>query len=328
MLYSRTIPLLTLALLTGLTGLSGLVGCSHVGRPQVIYLARHGQTEWNRKSRLQGDPDLDQVGYINRLSLWKLLRKQPLGAIYTSERQRTRRTAELLARQHKLTIKTRAALNEINPGIFEGICYHQLKGAADSAELQECVVAARSSRPEATLRYARAAFKRVWGDRVDGKPPLGQSFRELVEQVKPFVKELDRSLKTSEVLVVGHGVVNRALLHYLLGWSLQAVNKLRQGNDQVYKIELAGTPTVSLYTPGVGWKRCSPPKPGDRHLDCAPGSQCGAGGSARARARARACARPGLGACRGSRPRSRAGPRASARHLSRSLITRKVAWAA
>jgi len=269
--YSRFLSLSALALITGVTGVTGVTGCSHVGRPQVIYLARHGQTEWNRKSRLQGDPDLDQVGYINRLSLWKLMRKRPLGTIYTSERQRTRRTADLVARQHKLPIKTRAALNEIAPGIFEGICYHQLKSDQPQDE-QGCVVAARSSRPEATLRYARAAFKRGWGDRVDGKPPLGQSFRELVEQVKPFVKELDRGLRTSEVLVVGHGVINRALLHHLMGWSLQAVNKLRQGNDQVYKIELAGAPVVSLYTPGVGWKRCTiPPKPGDRHLDCAPG---------------------------------------------------------
>ena len=47
-----------------------VVGCGHVGRPQVIYLSRHGQTEWNRVARMQGDPDLDAVGYVNRLSLW------------------------------------------------------------------------------------------------------------------------------------------------------------------------------------------------------------------------------------------------------------------
>ena len=97
--------------------------CHTMGTPKVIYLARHGQTEWNRVGRFQGDPDLDPVGYANRVSLWLQLRDRPLKAIYTSALQRTQRTAELLAKEKKLPIQPRAEINEIHPGVFEGLCY-------------------------------------------------------------------------------------------------------------------------------------------------------------------------------------------------------------
>ncbi|MDX1572356.1 MAG: hypothetical protein R3200_17880, partial [Xanthomonadales bacterium] len=61
--------------------------------------------------------------------------------------------------------------------------------------------------------------------------------------------------------------------HQLLGWPLKKVMRLRQANDQVYRIEKPGTAEqrIFLYTPGTGWKACSPPeRPGVRHLDCAP----------------------------------------------------------
>jgi probable phosphoglycerate mutase len=247
-------------------------GCATVGHPKVIYLARHGQTEWNRKSRFQGDPDLDAVGYVNRFSLWRLTRKRPLHTIYTSERLRTRRTAELVSRQHDLPIKQRAALNEIEPGVLEGFCFGQVMPRKTEYRERNCEVQARSSTPEATLIHARKVLRRAWRDRIDGKIPLGESFRDVVERTRAFTDELSRGLADREVLVVGHGVVNRALLHHLFKWPLQAVARLRQDNDQVYRIEGAntGAPRLFLYTPGTGWRRCSPPRKGNRHLDCHP----------------------------------------------------------
>jgi broad specificity phosphatase PhoE len=248
-------------------------GCGHIGRPDVIYIARHGQTEWNRQFRFQGDPDLDPVGYVNRASLWMLLKERPIHSIYTSELLRTRRTAELVALQHKLPVQTRAALNEIDVGVVKGICYSHLEPDKADPRAQTCRVKARGSRPEATLKALRPLFHKWWGDRMDGKAPLGQNFREVVQQTTSFVEELGRGLKGREILVVGHSVVNRALLHHLLGWSVAAVAGLRHENDQVYRVEGAstGSPRVSLYTPGAGWRPCrTAPRPGDRHLDCSP----------------------------------------------------------
>jgi broad specificity phosphatase PhoE len=264
MLMARFLPVTST-----LVCLLAVQGCGHIGKPKVIYLARHGQTEWNRKVRFQGDPDLDSVGYINRVGLWLLFKDRPVTAVYTSERLRTRRTAELVARQHKLKIQTRAALNEIDPGVMEGLCRSQV--VRKVTEGQDCAVRVRGSRPEQTLKAVRKLYKAAWWDRLDGKLPLGQSFRDMIEQVRPFVEELERGLKDREVLVVGHGVVNRALLHHLMGWPLKLVSRLRQDNDQVYRLETGrGPPSLSLYTPGVGWRRCSPPTRPVARLNCAP----------------------------------------------------------
>jgi broad specificity phosphatase PhoE len=246
-------------------------GCGTVGRPEVVYIARHGQTEWNRVGRFQGDPDLDPVGYINRANLWLVMKDRPLAAIYTSQRLRTRRTADLVARQHRLPLNVRPALNEIEPGVFEGMCISELVEEPRPWQ-EQCEVKSRGSNPEATLEKLRPMFKKAWVKRVDGRMPLGQSMHDLSRQVRTFVDELDRGYRKREVLVVGHGVVNRTLLHHIMGWPLEAVAQLHQANDQIYRIATKGGRRVlSLYTPGHGWVLCKqPPEVGDRLLDCHP----------------------------------------------------------
>ena len=79
----------------------GAAGASAAGPsdryPKDLYIARHGQTEWNRLGRVQGDPDLNAKGYEDRVSLYLALREAGIEAVYSSALLRTRRTAALLA---------------------------------------------------------------------------------------------------------------------------------------------------------------------------------------------------------------------------------------
>ena len=263
---TRTFLLLVTALLT-------LQGCGTQGLPQVIYLARHGQTEWNRKAQFQGDPDLDSVGYINRVSLWHLLKDKPIHTIFTSKMQRTRRTAALVARQHKLKIKTRAAINEVQPGILEGICFSQMAPHKARPADRACEVRARGSRPSVTLPIIQKAFRAEEKDRIHGRFPLGENYDDMMKRTGPFVQELKNGLRPRQVLIVAHGVINRVLLHRLVGWPLVNVSHVRQENDQVYRMEISpgGRVKLFLYTPGTGWKPClKVPRPGQRYLSCNP----------------------------------------------------------
>jgi phosphoserine phosphatase len=266
-----------LALLAALATLGGFAGCGTLGSPRTLYLARHGQTDWNRVMRYQGDPDLDPVGYLNRVSLWSLLKDRPLGAIYTSEMFRTKKTAEPLAKHHHLQTQPRAALNEIDAGILEGICHSQMDPKKADARERACEVEARGAKPDAVLaEVIQPVYAQGVKDPLNGKAPLGESYMDLVKRTAPFVEELDRGDWDREVLVVTHGVVLRALLHHLMGWSVEITAKLRTENDQVYKVEVpepgsGGKPKLSLFTPGLGWKACeTPPAVGARSLDCAP----------------------------------------------------------
>jgi len=250
-----------------------LEACASSGTPRVIFLARHGQTAFNRVGRFQGDPDLDAVGYVNRVSLWNLLREHPIAAVYASERLRTRRTAELVARQHGVPVQPRAALNEIHGGVLEGICFSQMAPERSRPSDRECEVRSRGARVDQVVPLLQKIYREATRDRIEGKFPLAESVAEVSLRVAKFVEELRRGFADREVLVVGHGVVNRVLLHHLMGWSLESVAQLRQENDQVFRIETDGEKVVrlSLYTPGLGWRECrSTPAGETKHLDCHP----------------------------------------------------------
>jgi broad specificity phosphatase PhoE len=261
-------PRLALLLAVAATSLGG---CASLGMPRVVYIARHGQTEFNRVGRFQGDPDLDQVGYVNRVSLWLLLRERPVDSIYTSEAQRTQRTAELVARQHKVQIQPRPALNEINSGVMTGVCYAQLNPEAGGPN-QRCLVPVRGSHPEETLKMVRGELGNARKLRVTDRLPLGENYADVAVRLKPFLDELRGGARDREVLVVGHGVINQVLLHLLVGWTLEEVSHLHQSNDQVYRVELdedGRVQQLDLYTPGADWRRCGTPEHvGPRGLEC------------------------------------------------------------
>lgn len=243
--------------------------------PKTIYLARHGQTKWNRIARIQGDPDIDQIGYINRASLYLLMHNVPLSGIYTSSKLRSRRTAELVALDHTLQPKAVAYLDEINKGIFVGICRAHLQPAATDTQ-RECLINVRNSTPKTTL----VALKEIHGmlnknkSNLNVRPPLGESFSDLAERTEILLTELQENYNSdSTILVVGHGVTNRSLLHHFMGWPLKKVMRIKQHNDQVYRIDNSGTAEVKLsfYTPGHGWKACKEPRRvGQRYLNCNP----------------------------------------------------------
>ncbi len=253
--------------------LLALQACASSGTPRVIYLARHGQTGYNRVGRFQGDPDLDAVGYVNRVSLWHLLRERPIAAIYTSERLRTKRTADLVARQHGLPLQPRPALNEIYGGVLEGICFSLMAPEKARPSDRECEVRSRGARVEQTLPVIQQAYRAAGPDKLEGKFPLAESVGDVARRVGGFVEELRRGFVEREVLVVGHGVVNRVVLHHLMGWPLASVVSLRQENDQVFRLETDGEKVVrlSLYSPGQGWRECqSTPTAETKRLDCHP----------------------------------------------------------
>src|SRR6202030_4278528 len=77
-----------------------------------IYLARHGQTDWNLEHRLQGstETDLNGTGREQAVKLAERLRGIRLDAVYSSMLHRSRETAEIVRGSVPLTIL--AGLNE------------------------------------------------------------------------------------------------------------------------------------------------------------------------------------------------------------------------
>jgi probable phosphoglycerate mutase len=93
-----------------------------------ILLIRHGETDWNRIRRMQGHIDipLNDVGRRQAQALAAALADERPQAIYTSDLQRARDTAQPTADMLDLPVTLDPGLRERCFGAFEGLMYEEI----------------------------------------------------------------------------------------------------------------------------------------------------------------------------------------------------------
>ncbi len=185
-----------------------------------IYLARHGQTDWNVEGRMQGGTDipLNATGRQQAAALKDHLKDVRFDAVYSSTLSRSRETAEIVRGQVPLT--SLADLGERRFGKFEGL----LSNAPDTG-------------PE--------FLRRRWDpqDALDG----GESWVAFTDRVRSALQTIRSKRPSGSILLVGHGGTNQAILQILLGLSLDDTRAITQDNDELYLIELDGTGIPRLW---------------------------------------------------------------------------------
>lgn len=90
----------------------------------VIYLVRHGETDWNKESRLQGQKNtsINNLGKIQAQTLAKCLDNEQfkVNAIYSSDLMRAKETAEIVGAKLNLNVSFHSGLRERFFGKLEG----------------------------------------------------------------------------------------------------------------------------------------------------------------------------------------------------------------
>lgn len=161
----------------------------------VLYLVRHGETDWNAQGRLQGGRDipLNALGRVQAAAAARILKglvRNPATLDYVaSPLSRARETMEILRETLGLPAAEYRAderLVEIGFGEWEGLTWPEI----------------RARDPERAI--AREADK--WGYR----PPGGESYADLLSRIAPAFGALAR-----DTVVVSHGGVARAALAHL-----------------------------------------------------------------------------------------------------------------
>ncbi len=176
-----------------------------------IYLARHGQTDWNAEGRTQGwiDTPLNAAGREQALLLKTKLAGIPIDAAYSSTLSRSRVTAELAHGSTGLT--SLPALRERNFGTYQG------KVTTD---------------PQIAPDYERRRWEP--NDSLDG----GESLNVFAGRVRSAIATMQRQHPSGNLLLVGHGHTNQMILKQLFNLSIEQTKTISQANDEVYLIEL------------------------------------------------------------------------------------------
>lgn len=203
-------------------------GLAEIDATTTLYLARHGQSEWNNQGLVTGQRDigLSPKGIEQSEALAQCLANEPLDAIYTSALQRTAATARPTASAKAMSMVPMAALNEIGLGELEG----RFRDERD---------------PQGQAWWA-AWQADPWHYRVPG----GERFDEFTARVVAGLQTILDAHRGQRVLVVGHRATNRVVLGTLLGWPRERWPEIRLRNKYFYRVRLTEPPAIATYTLG------------------------------------------------------------------------------
>ena len=173
-----------------------------------IFLIRHGETEWNKQNRLQGNSDinLSPEGFHQAMMLAEHAPFQHVDAIYSSDLTRAVATANVLAERFDLDVKTMPELRETNFGDWEGRFISEL--------------AAESPR----------AFGKFFTDPERCHPPHGETFLESQARVMIGIREIIANHDDQNIIVVSHGSAIRLILGAALDMPIHKMWAIAQFN--------------------------------------------------------------------------------------------------
>jgi|SRR3989344_4362067 len=168
-------------------------------KPCTIYLVRHGQSEWNVTSLMQGKTSgvpLTKTGIKQARAIEAKLKKIKFTAIFSSDLLRARQTAQIIAYQRKLAVTTARAIRERSFGAYEGKTLKQYQ-----QDLKETL-----DKFEALSDKDKPGFEFPHG--IEG---IG----EMMVRVITWLREVAVAYPGKNVLVISHGGVLRLLLIHL-----------------------------------------------------------------------------------------------------------------
>lgn len=183
------------------------------GPDRVWYLVRHGETEWNAESRMQGqlDSSLTERGREQAQGSAALLARLGVDTMFASPLGRVRETVAIIAPVVPLPVTYDDRLKEWSSGVWSGSTYAEV---------------------EARWPVEFAAWV---ADRCTYRSPGGENFEDLLVRARSFVDDASR-VAGARVAIIAHGFLNRALATALLSLPPREMLRIRQPNDTVIRI--------------------------------------------------------------------------------------------
>ncbi|MBR3125709.1 MAG: histidine phosphatase family protein [Mogibacterium sp.] len=166
----------------------------------MIYVVRHGETEWNAINKVLGRTDipLNARGLEQAQELACTLKDLKIDVFLCSPLQRARQTADAVSNELGIPYRIDSRLIEQNFGKFEGV-------SRLDREYQE-------AKREYFARY-----------------PGGESFFDVAARVFPLIKEIGEA----NALLVTHGGICRMIRSYFEDMGNEEFVRFSQGNCEI-----------------------------------------------------------------------------------------------
>jgi alpha-ribazole phosphatase len=187
-----------------------------------LLLVRHGETEWNRQKRHQGQRDipLNENGRKQVSALARRLKNVPINALYSSDLCRAWETAKTIATYYdELVVVKDERLREMNFGEWEGLTWPEI----------------RDKDPSGVENWPNYL--------VEKGPPGGETLFRFSERILKFSEEIIKSHMDETVLLVAHGGTVMVLICLLLGHPIEQYWQFR--------IDKASISDINIYPEGA-----------------------------------------------------------------------------
>nr|WP_075487765.1 histidine phosphatase family protein [Prochlorococcus marinus] len=187
-----------------------------------IFLIRHGETNWNKEGRFQGQIDipLNENGKDQARKTFEYLRKIPFNKAFSSSMHRPYETAKIILQNREdLKIERIDSLVEISHGLWEG-------------------------KLETEIREKWPALLKNWHDKPEEvKMPEGESIKDVSKRSVEAFDKICLSQKDNDLcLLVAHDAVNKTLICNILGINYSNIWMIKQGNGGITIIDLFKDP--------------------------------------------------------------------------------------
>ena len=176
-----------------------------------IIIIRHGETEWNKTGRFQGQSDvpLSPEGHAQAALLGQHLDVGHADAFYASDLIRTMETAAPLAARLGLTVVPDPALRELHFGAWEGRFFSEI----DTED------------PE--------TLKHFYRDPEHANIPDSEDFSVFQKRIAGRVRTIATEHRGERVIIVSHGAAIRILIADILAMPIRSIWHVSQLNTAV-----------------------------------------------------------------------------------------------
>jgi probable phosphoglycerate mutase len=183
-----------------------------------ITAVRHGETDWNAQTRIQGQIDipLNARGQWQAERVGRALSQEDITRIYSSDLSRAHSTAQAIARQSGsaggLEVTAHPGLRERGFGVFEGHTY----------------AAIETQWPDGHRRWRQRD--------PDFAPEGGETPLQVLERVRKTIDELAAQHLGQHIVVVAHGGVLDMLYRLATRQAVNASRTWELGNAAINRL--------------------------------------------------------------------------------------------